>query len=185
MTDTPTEYPPFAAWLRHEDQHLREDPIGRLAAQIRGDRQDPSPANLPELMSYLISANAASEMIEAAVVAWAFYLAQDLPAFAADVAECAEIASLDHPGEEVTLTAAELVAELSPAAHAELCGDPPAEPEPERLAARVVCDLVPWLFYVMDTTARVDRGTITLGYDPDNPMLADPRYGGAEPGGRR
>lgn len=63
----------FMTWLY--DQHTRDDAIGSLAAQLRGDPEEPNPTDGTELAGYLAGRGASETVRIVAADAWAVYLA--------------------------------------------------------------------------------------------------------------
>jgi hypothetical protein len=170
--DEPAAWPwasrtPFAGWLHA--QHLRADAIGALAAALRGDPDNPNPANGRELTAYLWAANAPADVQEIAALAWALYLAREVcPSLALGVSEYAELWAVDEPRYGVQVTAADLRAEITYGSDDEL---PPADELPALL-----CDLAPWLATYADTAVRVEGDRITLASAPDLAQTCNPRY---------
>lgn len=171
MTD-PTRPPrtPFADWLIA--QHLRDDEIGALAASMRGDIDDPNPADLDELRCYLVQANATADRHVAATAAWSAFLAEQHDDFALELAVCAERLHRAHdlnPGDAVWMPIAELLDAIGYASDATAAAE----------ARAVLLGLAPDLL-LTDTRVRVEGERVMLAHDTAAAMTCLPRYGGAE-----
>jgi hypothetical protein len=160
----------FSAWVRTE--HLALDPIGQLAAAMRGDRNDPDPFDMDELRCYLVSVGASDDMHRVAAEAWSCFQAEQHLQFARAVAEYAE--QWQEDVEPITLTLEDLLAEL---------GHEDADSGVVEHARVLLCDLAPWLVMTYATLVRVERGTMTLDYGGAARLAAASRYG--EPEGDR